>query len=98
MKKILFAITFLPVIVFSQLNKNSTTSKQKKYSTAGKKIIVYTTAENTNNRLTVTDNLQFKNVGQPKETQICVFVDPSKTFQSFFGKCSTYTKKRLKCF
>ena len=85
MKKILFAVTFLPVIVFSQLNKNSTTSKQKKYSTAGKKIIVYTTAENTNNRLTVTDNLQFKNVGQPKETQICVFVDPSKTFQSFFG-------------
>ena len=85
MKKILFAVTFLPVIVFSQLNKNSTTSKQKNYSTAGKKIIVYTTAENTNNRLTVTDNLQFKNVGQPKETQICVFVDPSKTFQSFFG-------------
>ena len=85
MKKILFAVTFIPVIVFSQLNKNSTTSKQKKYSTAGKKIIVYTTAENTNNRLTVTDNLQFKNVGQPKETQICVFVDPSKTFQSFFG-------------
>ena len=85
MKKILFAVTFLPIIVFSQLNKNSTTSKLKKYSTAGKKIIVYTTAENTNNRLTVTDNLQFKNVGQPKETQICVFVDPSKTFQSFFG-------------
>lgn len=85
MKKILFAVTFLPVIVFSQLNKNSTTSKQKKYSTAGKKVIVYTTAENTNNRLTVTDNLQFKNVGQPKETQICIFVDPSKTFQPFFG-------------
>ena len=85
MKKILFAVTFLPVIVFSQPNKNSTTSKQKNYSTAGKKIIIYTTAENTNNRLTVTDNLQFKNVGQPKETQICVFVDPSKTFQSFFG-------------
>ena len=85
MKKILFAVTFLPIIVFSQLNKNSTTSKLKKYSTAGKKIIVYTTAENTNNRLTVTDNLQFKNVGQPKETQICIFVDPSKTFQSFFG-------------
>ncbi len=85
MKKILFAVIFLPVIGFSQLNKTSITSKQKNYSTSGKKIIVYTTAENTNNRLTVTDNLQFKNVGQPKETQVCVFVDPSKTFQSFFG-------------
>jgi glucosylceramidase len=52
---------------------------------AQKKIIVYTTAEKTNLRLTPTDTLQFTFMGQPKETQACVFVDPSKTFQTFVG-------------
>ncbi|MDB5200111.1 MAG: glycosyl hydrolase [Chitinophagaceae bacterium] len=50
-----------------------------------KKIIVYTTAENTNYRLTSTDTLQFTYMGQPKETQPCVFIDPTKTFQTFIG-------------
>ena len=50
-----------------------------------KKIIVYTTAEKTSFRLSPTDTLQFTFMGQPKETQPCVFVDPSKTFQTFVG-------------
>ena len=50
-----------------------------------KKIIVYTTAEKTNLRLTPTDTFQFSRMGQPKETQVCVFIDPSKTFQTFIG-------------
>ena len=52
---------------------------------AQKKIIVYTTAENTAFRLSPTDTLQFTLMGQPKETQPCVFVEPSKTFQTFIG-------------
>jgi glucosylceramidase len=55
------------------------------YSTEGKTITVYTTADSSNYRLAVTDTLQFKQMGQPFETQICVFVDPDKTFQTFFG-------------
>ncbi|MEJ0104294.1 MAG: glycoside hydrolase family 30 protein [Bacteroidota bacterium] len=55
------------------------------YSAAGKKVIVYTTADSSEFRLTKTDSLEFKDMGQPLETQICVFVDPSKTFQTFFG-------------
>jgi len=58
---------------------------QQPFSTAGKKIIVYTTADSSNLRLTPTDTLSFSPMGQPKETQICVFVDPAKTFQSFMG-------------
>ena len=42
---------------------------------AAKQVTVYTTANNTNQRLTQTDKADFKRVGQPKETQICVFVD-----------------------
>ena len=48
-------------------------------------ILVYTTAANTNNRLTQTETLHFTQFGQPLETQPCVFVDPSKTFQTFMG-------------
>jgi glucosylceramidase len=36
-------------------------------------------------RLTKTDNLTFKELKQPLETQICVFVNPNKTFQTFLG-------------
>lgn len=56
------------------------------YSTDGKTVKVYSTADSTNLRLTATDSsLSFKEMGQPVETQICVFVDPSKTFQTFLG-------------
>ncbi|MBI1780972.1 MAG: glycoside hydrolase family 30 protein [Sphingobacteriales bacterium] len=52
---------------------------------APKKVAIYTTAENTNLRLSATGESDFKPMGQPLETQICVFVDPSKTFQTFIG-------------
>lgn len=55
------------------------------FSTNNKTAIVYTTADSSNLRLTATDTLQFKEHGQPVETQICVFVDPDKTFQTLLG-------------
>jgi len=57
----------------------------KSFSTTGKSVTVYTSADSTNLRLTKTDNLQFSDLKQPLETQICVFVDPNKTFQTFLG-------------
>ncbi len=50
-----------------------------------KKVTVYTTAENTRFRLTQTETVSFVDFGQPKETEPCVFVDPTKTFQTFVG-------------
>lgn len=50
-----------------------------------KVVTVYTTAQNTDYRLTKTTMLQFKPFVQPLETQVCVFIDPSKTFQTIFG-------------
>ncbi len=55
------------------------------FNTDGKKVIVYTTADSSNLRLSATDTLEFKEKGQPFENEITVFVDPSKTFQTFFG-------------
>ncbi|HWJ89839.1 MAG TPA: glycoside hydrolase family 30 protein [Flavisolibacter sp.] len=55
------------------------------FSADGKTVVVYRTADSTNLRLTATDTLHFEDFGQPLETQPCVFVDPSKTFQTFLG-------------
>src|SRR3989475_12481649 len=52
---------------------------------AGKRAIVYATAESTSFRLTPTDSLAFKPSGPTSEAKVYVFVDPRKTFQSFLG-------------
>ncbi|MFN2578760.1 MAG: glycoside hydrolase family 30 beta sandwich domain-containing protein [Pyrinomonadaceae bacterium] len=59
--------------------------KAPRFSRFGKKVTIYTTAANTDYRISRTDTLAFKQVGQPKETQICVFVDPNRRFQTFLG-------------
>ena len=46
---------------------------------------VYTTAENTNLKISLTDSVKLSDFGQPLETQPCVFIDPDKTFQTFLG-------------
>jgi glucosylceramidase len=51
----------------------------------GKKVTVYTTADNSNHRLSLTGILAFKQLDQPLETQVCVFVDPAKKFQTILG-------------
>ncbi len=51
----------------------------------GRQIAVYKTADKTDHRLSRTDTLAFKPMGQPQETQICVFVDPSKRSQTHIG-------------
>ncbi|HJQ21895.1 MAG TPA: hypothetical protein VJ867_16245, partial [Gemmatimonadaceae bacterium] len=46
---------------------------------------VYETAANTDHRLTRTQTIAFKPMGQPMETQVCVFVDPTKRAQTIVG-------------
>lgn len=46
---------------------------------------VYTTAKGAELRLSRTDDLNFKEMKQPLETQVCVFVDPARTFQTMVG-------------
>jgi glucosylceramidase len=49
-------------------------------------VTVYTTAKNTNYRISKTDSgLQFSDFGQPFENQVCVFVDPTHSFQTMVG-------------
>lgn len=82
------SLLFLSITLLAcnhQMMKGKSVANTKPYNAHGKQITVYTTAENTNFRISPTDTLQFKDFGQPVETQICIFVDPTKTFQTFMG-------------
>ena len=59
--------------------------EKEKFVVDDKKVSVYTTAENTDLRITPNGTLDFKPMPQPLETQICVFVEPKRTFQTFLG-------------
>jgi len=90
MKKIFqVALISLPVLIFMcnayAQNKKNTTPTVKPYSVQGKEVTAYSTAENTNLQLSETGRLKFTQKGQPFENEVIVFVDPSKTFQSFLG-------------
>ncbi|MDB5196763.1 MAG: glycosyl hydrolase [Flaviaesturariibacter sp.] len=63
----------------------TTTSPDNSFSIDNKKAQAFTTADNTKLRLAPSGSLDFKPFTQPLETQICVFVDPNHTFQSFLG-------------
>lgn len=100
MKKIFVVVAILGFFSCSDSKNEKTvnSSSPASFSTDGKKIIVYTTADSTTYRLSVTDTLVFKDMGQPKETEICVFVDPGKTFQTYFGTGAALTDASAETF
>jgi glucosylceramidase len=80
---IIFFCILFSLTAFAQPKKK--VKNQKEFNTSGKNITVYTTAENTELKLTQTDKLVFEASKQPLEMEISVFVEPRKTFQSFMG-------------
>src|SRR5690606_13929740 len=79
---------YLLLLTFFSCNSNvinKSGESADRFVTKGKTVLVYSTAFNTSLRLSPTDTLQFTHMGQPVETQTCVFVDPAKTFQTFLG-------------
>jgi len=59
--------------------------KAQPYSAANKTVKVYVTAKGTDDRLKQTATLTFTSNPQPVETEVAIFVDPSKTFQTMLG-------------
>jgi glucosylceramidase len=55
------------------------------FPTLGKKVSIFTTARNTDLRLTSTGIKEFSAAKQPLESEVSIFVNPNKTFQSFLG-------------
>lgn len=84
MQKITTVVTVLMVSLFA-FSQQKNTAQSKSFSTKNKKITVYTSADSTKLRLTQTDILTFVPSKQPLEIEVSVFVEPTKTFQTFFG-------------
>lgn len=83
-----FLLASSTTLVASKLSLGANNQRSKRspvVATSGRQLAVYTTAVNTDLRISQTEKPHFKRVGQPKETQICVFVDPSRQFQTFLG-------------
>lgn len=68
------------------------------FSTEGKKVWVYTTADSTSLRLSLADTSEFKSHGQPLETETCIFIDPYKTFQTILGIGGAFTDASAETF
>jgi glucosylceramidase len=86
MRKIILATICVAAVACNQSNeKTETPATTNSFSAEGKKVTVYTTADSTNLRLSITDTLTFKDLAQPLETDVCVFVDPARSFQTLFG-------------
>lgn len=72
----------LPILSLSAVAQNSSNSNIQKNLGA---LSIYTTAENTNLRLSKTETINFSEAVQPLETEISIFVDPHHTFQTITG-------------
>lgn len=84
MKKYFIILIALMMLV-SCSSSNQSTDSINYTSVKGKMATVYTTASDTELRLTKTDNLEFKTSPQPLESEISVFVNPAKHYQSLIG-------------
>ena len=60
-------------------------STEEKISLIGKEVLVYTTAQETDKRLSLDLKKVFEKAKQPLETEVAIFVNPEKKFQEFLG-------------
>lgn len=81
-KKILMAFGLLAALGLTATN-NAASPANKKLE--GKKAVIYTTAQGSDLKLTVSDTLTFAPYGQPVETETCIFIDPTAKYQTFLG-------------
>ena len=80
MKKLYY---ILIVVLLASFTPKKTV--KSKFTAEGKKVTVFTTADKTDLRISNSGYLSFTTIGQPRETDVCVFVDPNKSFQTLVG-------------
>src|SRR5216117_1017402 len=83
---LMIAVSLLPQALGCRQGSAATvTAGAADMQMAGKRAIVYTTAESTSFRLTPSDTLMFKPTEPTSEGKVYVFADPRRTFQPFIG-------------
>ena len=80
-KSFLFSICLFILIS----SKAQQTVSQKWSVLTDKKVTVFTTADKTDLRLSKSADLSFNEFKQPMETEVCIFIDPYKNFQTMIG-------------
>jgi glucosylceramidase len=80
MKRFVVAVMVLPACLAVQAQKKASVKPDSNPS-----VTVYTTASQSDLRISQNGQLSFKEYKQPLETEPCVFIDPANTFQSFVG-------------
>lgn len=82
---IISAVLAIGLVACSSSKKEEEMNKEIAYSAEGKLATVFTTAENTDFRLSKTGDFKFENGRVALESGKSVFVNPHKTFQTFIG-------------
>ncbi|MFA7421716.1 MAG: glycoside hydrolase family 30 protein [Melioribacteraceae bacterium] len=81
----LSVIIFLTISMIGCSTQKELLTTKNSVSFEGKSLAVYTTVDSSNLRISLTNKLEFQKSKQPLETEICVFVNPDKSFQEFLG-------------
>jgi len=84
MKKYFIALV-LVLSIFGCRQEKGNNKMDKEFTVKGKEVNVYTTAENSDLRLAPTGTKSFKPADQPVESEISIFVNPNRTYQTFWG-------------
>lgn len=77
--------TLLLVLFSCSEPERAETTDTPAFALTGKNVLVYTTADSSSFRISLTDTIAFESHGQPVETETCVFINPQKTFQTLLG-------------
>jgi len=64
---------------------SNTDAQQKGTPSLRSRVAVYLTAQNTDYHFSATEKLNLTDKPQPTETEVAIFVDPTKTFQTMVG-------------
>jgi glucosylceramidase len=72
-------------VLSCQETSHESTRESIAFNTAQKQVHSYVTADSTSLRLSTAEPVSFEKYAQPLESEIAIFVDPGKTFQSFIG-------------
>ncbi|MFN8239465.1 MAG: glycoside hydrolase family 30 protein [Bacteroidales bacterium] len=81
----LIALSLLAACTGKGEDKKEGTPGASVFNPEGKKVLVYTTADSTELRLSVTDTVNFIQSEPTSEGKIYLFLNPAKTFQSVVG-------------
>lgn len=84
MGKIFWHVIAIFLFACNNVKENRVAPATNNFSPKGKKVIVYTTANSTSYRLTITDTLSFVDIGGPVQSQESIFVDPTHNVSNLF--------------